>query len=232
MARADAPPAALSGGERQRVALARALAMRPEVLLLDEPLAALDSRTRAGAASRLGATLCELDIPTVLVTHDFTDATRLADRVAVVEAGRVLQVGTASELAAAPGSAFVADFTGALVLTGTASAGGDGLTLVELDGGGRVLSTDSARGRVAASVYPWEVAIEPDGSPAQGSAQNRVTAEVASVTEVGNRVRVALSAPQPVVAEISGASSRELGLAPGMRVTACWKSAATRLVPL
>src|SRR5205085_1840734 len=135
-ARADARPGELSGGERQRVALARTLAAEPRVLLLDEPLAALDSRTRAHAGRELATTLRDVGVPALLVTHDFTEAALLADRVAVIDAGRVVQLGKPGELAGAPASAFVADFTGAVVMNGTASEGPDRLTRVELDGGG------------------------------------------------------------------------------------------------
>ena len=145
--RADARPRTLSGGERQRVAVARALARAPEVLLLDEPLSALDARTRAGAARELAAVLRESEAPALLVTHDFAEAAQLGDRVGIIDQGRVVQQGTPSELAAAPRSAFVADFTGAVVLTGTARSGTDGLTHVELDGGGTVTSTDARRRR-------------------------------------------------------------------------------------
>ena len=229
---ADARPGTLSGGERQRVAVARALAREPEVLLLDEPLSALDARTRAGAARELGAVLRVAGVPTVLVTHDFSEAALLGDRVGVIDAGHVLQEGTPSELAATPRSAFVADFTGAVVLTGTASAGPDGLTRVDLDGGGAVTSSDQAGGEVAVSVYPWEIAIEPAGEAAHGSTQNRLEAEIVSVTVVGNRVRLGLAGPQPLAAEITGKAAESLGVAPGMRVTAAWKASATRLVRL
>ena len=227
---ADARPQTLSGGERQRVALARALAREPDVLLLDEPLSALDARTRASAVRQLGALLRDADVPAVLVTHDFAEAAALGDRVAIVDAGRMLQEGTPSDLAAAPLSAFVADFTGAVVLTGTARGGPDGLTHVELDGGGAVTSTDRAAGPVAVSVYPWEIAIEPAGEAPHGSTQNRLGAEVLSVTVVGNRVRLGLAGPQPLAAEITQASAEALGLRPGVRVTASWKAAATRVV--
>ncbi len=136
---ADAHPRSLSGGERQRVALARALATSPSVLLLDEPLAALDTRSRAAAARELDAALREAAMPALLVTHDFADAAQLGDEVAIVDRGRVLQRGSASELAAAPASSFVADFAGASVLTGEAHPAGSGLTGVRLDGGGESL---------------------------------------------------------------------------------------------
>jgi len=227
---AEARPRTLSGGERQRVAVARALARRPDVLLLDEPLSALDARTRASASRELAAVLREVEAPALLVTHDFGEAAQLGDRVGVIDAGRIVQEGTATELAAEPRSAFVADFTGAVVLTGTARGGPDGLTHVELDGGGTVTSTDRGEGAVAVSVYPWEIAIEAAGEARHGSAQNRLAAEVLSLTVVGNRVRLGLAAPQPLAAEITSVSAQALGLHAGARVTASWKAAATRLV--
>jgi molybdate transport system ATP-binding protein len=230
---ATARPQTLSGGERQRVALARALAVAPRALLLDEPLSALDARTRASASRELAAVLRETAVPALLVTHDFTEAAVLGDRVAVIDGGRIVQEGTPAELAAAPASAFVADFTGAVVLTGVARPGEGGLTVVDLDGGGRATSTDVARtGAVALSVHPWEISLEPAGTRSEGSAQNHLQAEVLTVTTIGNRVRVGLAAPQPLVAEITGAAVGELHLAPGVRVTASWKATATRLVSL
>jgi molybdate transport system ATP-binding protein len=228
--RADARPHTLSGGERQRVAVARALARGPEVLLLDEPLSALDARTRAAAARELGGVLRESEAPTLLVTHDFAEAAQLGDRVGIVDRGRVVQLGTPSELAAAPRSAFVADFTGAVVLTGVARPGAGGVTRIELDGGGTIGSTDAGEGPVAASVYPWEIAIEPAGEEPHGSAENRLTAEVVSITTVGNRVRLGLAGPQPLVAEVTLTSVERLGLRAGARVVAAWKASATRLV--
>jgi molybdate transport system ATP-binding protein len=229
-ARADDRPATLSGGERQRVALARVLARDPGVLLLDEPLSALDARTRSGAARELAAVLRDLEVPTLLVTHDFAEAAQLGDRVGVIDAGRIVQEGTPTELAAAPRSAFVADFTGAVVLSGRAGPAADRLTRVELDGGGTVWSTDAAEGPVAVSVYPWEIAIEPPGDAPHGSTQNRLDAEVVSMTTVGNRVRLGLAGPQPLAAEITTTSAERLGLRAGDRVTATWKATATRLV--
>lgn len=232
--RADARPAELSGGERQRVAVARALAARPRALLLDEPLASLDPRTRARAARELARLLPELGVPVIAVTHDFAEAATLAGEVAVLDAGRIVQRATPSRLAGAPASGFVADFTGAVVLSGVASPGADGLTAVELDGGGAVTSVDEADGPVAVSVHPWDVAIEPLAAPgeAHGSARNRLDAEIVAVTAIGNRTRVGLVAPQPLAAEITTGSAERLRLAPGDRVTAVWKAASTRLSPI
>jgi molybdate transport system ATP-binding protein len=155
---AEARPGTLSGGERQRVALARALARRPSALLLDEPLSALDTRSRASASRELGAVLHDAAVPAVLVTHDFTEAALLGDQIGVVDHGQIVQRGTAAELAAAPASAFVADFSGAVVMTGIARPGPDGSTTVELDGGGSLTSLDRASG-------PWRSASIRGRSP-------------------------------------------------------------------
>jgi molybdate transport system ATP-binding protein len=229
---AHARPSQLSGGERQRVALARALARRPRVLLLDEPLSALDTTTRAAASRELAHVLRETGVPALLVTHDFAEAALLGDEIGVIQAGRIAQRGTASELAAAPAVPFVADFAGAVVLTGTARRGPDGLTRIDLDGGGTIASADAGEGPVAVSVFPWEISVAPAGTHDAGSSRNHLDAEVVSVTPVANRVRLGLLAGQPLTAELTGASAEELGLAPGRRVVATWKAAATRVLPV
>jgi molybdenum ABC transporter ATP-binding protein len=230
--RAEARPAELSGGERQRVALARALASDPKLLLLDEPLSALDARTRAASSRELARVLAEAEVPALIVTHDFGEAALLADRVVVMDGGRIVQEGPAADLAAKPASGIVADLTGAVVLRGVATAAPGGLTAVALEGGGTVLSTDEARGSVAASVFPWEIEIGPAAEQAGGSALNRLEGEVVSVTEFGNRARVGLNVPQPLAAEVTSASIARLGLAPGSRATVGWKATATRLTSL
>jgi molybdate transport system ATP-binding protein len=230
---AEARPATMSGGERQRVALARALAARPPVLLLDEPLSALDSTTRREAIGELRAVFAETGTPVVLVTHSFEEAAVLAGELVVIDAGREVQRGTAAEISAAPASAFVADFAGAVVLRGEASADGD-LTLVRLRGGADVWSADRARGPVSLSVFPWEISIEAGGAPPSGdsldSRLNRIPCEVTTVTTIGSRARVGLAAPEPLVAEITAASVTRLDLRPGAHVVAVWKATATRLI--
>jgi molybdate transport system ATP-binding protein len=225
----DAKPRTFSGGERQRVALARALAPRPRALLLDEPLSSLDARTRAAVTRELASALREADVPVLLVTHDFSEAATLGDAVGVIADGRLVQTGTAAELAARPASAFVADFTGAVVLTGFARKAARGLTEIDLDGGGTIASAEPMTGAVSASVFPWEIELAPPEAPALGSARNHLPAEVESLTVLGNRVRVALRGPQPLWAEVTDASASRLGLVPGARVVATWKAAATRL---
>jgi molybdate transport system ATP-binding protein len=216
----------LSGGERQRVALARALARDPAVLLLDEPLSALDAHTRTGVRAELHELLHSLALPTLLVTHDFEDAATLADRVGVISDGRILQLGSPTELVSLPVDPFVASFTGALLLAGRAVGMEDGLTEVALDSGFTAWSADQAVGRVNVAVYPWDVSLGPVVQ--DDSRLNHVTAPVTSIAPMGNRVRVRVG---PVVAEITGASADRLGLSPGVTATASFKATATRLFP-
>src|SRR6266508_4347885 len=148
---ARAKPGELSGGERQRVALARALARRPKVLLLDEPMSALDPHTRADVRAQLHGILRDLGLPTLLVTHDFEDAATLADRVGVLVEGRLRQVASPAELVAEPADRFVAGLAGGNVLSGVARPKA-GLTEVTLEGGGVVWSTDEREGAVSVLV--------------------------------------------------------------------------------
>ena len=216
----------LSGGERQRVALARALARDPRLLLLDEPLSALDTHTRAGVRAELREQLDSLQLPTLLVTHDFEDAATLAHRVGVISEGRILQLGSSTDLVATPTDAFVASFTGATLLAGQAVETHDGLTRVALDGGLVVWSADDARGPVNVALYPWDVSLG-SGTP-DDSRLNHVSGPVISIAPMGNRVRVRVG---PFVAEITSASAERLDLRPGSVVTVSFKATAARLFP-
>lgn len=220
-----ARPATLSGGERQRVALARALARDPAVLLLDEPLSALDAHTRAHVRGELRELLLELRLPTVIVTHDFEDAAALADRTGVLVEGSLLQLGTSSELVAAPADPFVASFTGANLLRGVATSGPDGLTAIALDAGFTAYSVEHGRGDVAIAVYPWEVSVAREMP--HDSAVNHVRAPITSVVSLGNRVRVQIG---PVTAEVTAHSAERLGLREGDVVVASFKATGARLL--
>ena len=222
---ADAKPRELSGGERQRVALARALAPDPAVLLLDEPLSALDAHTRGEVRAELQQLLREADRPTLVVTHDFEDAATLATQVGVLVQGRLRQLGTPAELVASPADPSVASLTGANVLRGRARRA-QGLTELELSTGELIRSTDPAEGDAVAIVYPWEVTLS--RTPPDDSAQNHIAGVVASLVPVGNRVRARVG---PLTAEITTDSSERLGLQVGGTAVASFKATATRLLP-
>ena len=223
---ADARPPDLSGGERQRVALARALARDPAVLLLDEPLAALDAHTKTQVRGELHDLLRELAMPTLLVTHDYEDAAALADEVGVLVDGTLRQLASPAELVARPRDAFVASFTGANLLHGTALRSLD-LTEVRLATGEQLFSTDDAEGDVGVVVYPWDISVAREH--ADDSALNVVRGEIGSVVEVANRVRVRIG---PITAEVTAASAGRLDLDRGGVAYATFKATGTRLVPL
>jgi molybdate transport system ATP-binding protein len=224
---AGARPAAISGGERQRVALARALARDPGVLLLDEPLSALDAHTRAVVRAELAELLGDLALPALLVTHDFRDAAALAERIGVVVAGRLRQLGSAHDLVAAPADSFVAGFTGGNVLEGVARPAPGGGSDVVLDGGAVVRSAQAGSGRVAVAVYPWELALL--APPPADGALNAIAGTVGAVAPEGDRVRVRVGA---LTVECAAAELDRLGLRRGARAVVTFPPERARLVPL
>jgi len=219
---ANARPAALSGGERQRVALARALARDPAILLLDEPLAALDAHTRVEVRTELQQLLAGLEIPTLLVTHDFEDAAALAQEIGVIVDGRLRQTGTAADLVARPADPFVASFTGANLLRGTPT-GSPGS--IRLEDGTLITAAEEVGEATTLAVYPWDITISTH--PPDDSALNVVAGTITAITELGNRARVTIG---PVSAEITAESLRRLGLETGGRAYAAFKATGTRVV--
>ena len=220
-----AKPHQLSGGERQRVALARALARDPQVLLLDEPLSALDAHTKTTVRAELHELLAGLDIPVLLVTHDFEDAAALADEVSVIVDGTIRQTGTPTRLVAAPADSFVASFTGANLLYGHAEPGANGSSRVRLDDGTLVATADPAHGWVALAVYPWDITL--GAEPPHDSALNVIHAPIRTIVELGNRVRLTIG---PVTAEITAESLDRLGFETGQAVYASFKATGIRVV--
>jgi molybdate transport system ATP-binding protein len=204
--------------------LARALAREPDVLLLDEPLSALDAHTRVGVRAELQELLRDLGLPVVLVSHDFDDAAALADRVGVIIDGRLRQTGTPAELVARPADPFVASFTGANLLRGHAERVG-ALTRVRLDDGTSITTVEDGAGPVVVAIYPWDVtvsAVRPDDS-----AMNVITGPIQSLVELGNRVRVSVG---PIGADVTADSVARLGLRVGQVAFASFKATGTRLV--
>ena len=158
---------------------------------------------------------------------DFVDAAAVADRIAVLVQGRIVQTGTAEDLIAAPSSPFVAELAGGNLLIGDARLRVDGLTEVLLDGGLQIVSTDEASGPVGVIVHPWEISIS--RAETGDSAQNHVRAPIESIVPVGNRRRVRVG---PLTAEVTEASAVRLRLKEGEVVVAAFKATATRLTPL
>jgi len=210
--RGTARPAQLSGGEAQRVALARALAVEARLLLLDEPLAALDATTRAATRRNLRRHLAGYRGARVLVTHDPVEAMVLADRLVVLEAGRVVQEGSLADLTGRPRSPYVADLVGVNLFRGRAQ--GDRVALAgpaEL-----VVASAVADGPVLAVVHPRSVALY--RSAPEGSARNVWAGRVEGVDPEGARARVRVGGCLPIVAEVTAAAVADLGLAEGTPV--------------
>ena len=220
----NAKPATLSGGQAQRVALARALATRPAALLLDEPFAALDAATRPETRRDFRAFLADFAGPTILITHDPIDALTLADRVVVLEEGRVTQTGTMSEATARPRTRYVADLIGLNFLSGQA----DGTT-VQVDGGGVLIAAEPHRGPVVVTVAPGAVALH--RRQPEGSARNHWHTRVEHLDIAGQRVRVRVGAPLPLVSEITAAAIAELGIREGDEVWVSVKATEVTVVP-
>jgi molybdate transport system ATP-binding protein len=214
-----AKPRQLSGGQAQRVALARALATEPRLLLLDEPLAALDARTRLDTRAQLRGHLAGFAGATVLVTHDPLDAMMLADRLVIVEDGAIVQVGDAATITSRPQTDYVARLVGLNLYRGRASG-----SAVQLTGDFALTTATSAPrgGEVFVAFPPSAVALyasRPDGSP-----RNTWPAVVASVARHGDNLRIELTGPIPVAADVTAAAAVQLDLAPGREVWASLKA--------
>jgi molybdate transport system ATP-binding protein len=210
-------PRQLSGGQAQRVALARALAAEPRLLLLDEPLAALDARTRLETRAQLRGHLSSFAGATVLVTHDPLDALMLADRLVVVEDGRVVQTGDAATITARPRTDYVARLVGLNLYRGRA----DGTEVTVADDFTLVTATPQ-RGDVFVAFPPSAVALFPERP--SGSPRNTWPATVTMVSRHGDALRIELGGPLPVAADITPAAAVQLDLAPGREVWAALKA--------
>jgi len=222
---ADRRPRDLSGGQAQRVALARALAVDPSLLLLDEPLAALDVTTRGQLRRVLAEHLDVYPGPRLLITHDPAEAFLLADTIYVIEQGRITQAGTADDIRRRPVTPYAADLAGINLMAGVATDGS-----LTLDNGHAVAVADrSAHGPTLATVHPRAIALyaaEPHGSP-----RNAWPTVITVLEPLGDRVRVQLGPPVPLTAEITPAAAAALHLAPGSRVWIAIKASEIGLQP-
>ncbi len=218
-------PAALSGGQAQRVALARALAPAPHLLLLDEPLAALDATTRAAVRRDLSHHLASFAGPAVVVTHDPVDALALADRVAVVEDGRLVQQGTLADITAHPRSRYVADLVGLNLVRGVVAGG-----VLTTPTGATVVIADAADGPSWALIRPHSVVLSTEATPST-SVRNHWSGTVTGLDRLGDRVRVQLDGELPLTAEVTAAGFDALGLAIGTPVHAAAKATEIEVYP-
>jgi molybdate transport system ATP-binding protein len=205
---ADSRVSELSGGQRQRVALARALATRPRVLLLDEPLAAVDLAARTELRRNLRAALDDFEGTGLLVTHDPLDAYALADRILVLEEGSVVQQGSVAEVTSRPRTRWVAEMIGVNLYRGKANRG-----RISLAPSGSLEVPTSLDGDVFALVSPRAVAVH--RSPPEGSARNVWAGTASSLDLEGDRVRVEVTGSPSIVAEVTPASVADLRLADG-----------------
>ena len=221
---ADTKPRALSGGQAQRVALARALAFDPRLLLLDEPLAALDASARGEVRRDLKRHLASFAGIRIVITHDPLEAVALADRLVIMEGGRVVQTGSPADVTRRPRSRYVADLVGVNLLRGTATGG-----YVALPGGASLQSADRVDGDVFAVVHPRAVALHrarPEGSP-----RNVWRGRTSALDFQGDRVRVGVEGEMPIVAEVTPAAVRELDLAEGGEVWVSVKATEITVYP-
>ena len=223
---ADRRPSELSGGEAQRVAIVRTLASSPALLLLDEPLAALDVERRSEVRRMLRLHLDGFPGPRVVVTHDPADAFVLADRVVVLEGGRVTQDGSPGEIRRRPLTPYVAALAGTNLFTGSAAAGE-----VALDGhdGSLTIADAHVTGAVVVSFPPSSVALHPNRP--EGSARNTWESSIELVEPLGDTTRITLGAPLPISVDVTAGSVEALRLAPGRAVWAAIKATEITVTP-
>ncbi len=218
-------PAELSGGQAQRVGLARALAAKPDLLLLDEPLSALDVASRVRVRRMLTEHLAGFAGPRILITHDPAEAALLADRVVVVEAGMVTQTGTPEQILRAPRTTYAAGLAGLNLLAGVAADG-----TVDVGRGPAIHIADRAvEGDVLLTIHPRVVAIHPD-RPA-GSPRNTWPTTITTIEALGNLCRIQFEDPIPLTAEITMEAQRSLGLQPGGRAWVAIKATEIEVLP-
>lgn len=217
-------PAQLSGGQSQRVAIARALATNPRALLLDEPLAALDAATKQGVRGQLRHFLTDFEHGTILVTHDPLDALVLADRIVVVEDGRVTQQGPTAEVASQPRTDYLAKVLGVNLLRGDVYEG-----VMTPDGGGSLVVSTDLEGPAVVVIRPQAITLH--ANKPEGSARNVWESTVLGIETHHDQVRVALSGPPELTAAVTHAAVADLKLVPGQRVWMSLKATDTDVHP-
>jgi molybdate/tungstate transport system ATP-binding protein len=217
-------PVTLSGGEKQKVALARALVTEPKVLLLDEPLSALDPETRERMQEELREIHSRIELTVIHVTHDFEEAVALGHRVAVLNDGCIAQIGTPEEFLRRPSSEFVARFALTRnILSGTVVGAEDGCTLIDI-GGTKIRTTAEATGEVRLSLRPEDILISKE--PLQSSARNCFLAIVSDIVDRGSVIYLTVSLPPDFVCIVTRQAFDELKLRSGAEVWITFKASA------
>jgi len=220
-------PDTLSGGERQKVALARALSIRPQVLLLDEPLSALDPETREDVQKELRQLHNQMRITTIHVTHDFEEAIALGDHIAVLGEGKIKQVGTPEEIFSQPNSEFVARFAMVRnIFTGEVIERDDGSTVFSSQGIDLIVVTD-LRGNLHASVRPEDILISPE--PLLSSARNSFCGTITYIVNRGATLYFTVKVPPDFICLVTRRSFEEMGLAIGHKVYITFKASAVHV---
>ena len=218
-------PHELSGGQQQRVAIARAIVLEPRVLLLDEPLSALDAQTRRTIRSELRRLLAELPCTTLYVTHSPAEALAFGERITVLEAGRVSQSGSRDDLMRRPRSSYVAEFLGVNFFSGSLATSGEGGARIALPQGELAIAEAGAKGEVSVVVHPREITLSLEMP--SGTARNvfeGAIEELVPEPPSGELVRVSLATTPPLIAEVTREAVEALALRPGMKVFGSFKA--------
>jgi len=223
----DRSPDTLSGGEKQKVALARALSTKPEVLLLDEPLSALDPETREGVQRELRQLHNQLKVTTIHVTHDFDEAIALGDHIAVLGEGSIKQVGTPEQVFHQPNSEFVARFAMARnIFAGEVLETENGSIVFRTEGTELAVATD-LRGRLHASVRPEDILVSPE--PLLSSARNSFCGTITHIADRGSTFYLTVNLPPDFICLVTRRSLDEMGLAEGQKVYITFKASAVHI---
>ena len=217
-------PSTLSGGERQKVALARALSISPQVLLLDEPLSALDPHAREGVQQELRQIHHRLKATIVHVTHDFEEAIALGDRIAVLSEGRILQVGTPEQIFRQPNSEFVARFAMSRnIFAGEVRDADDGHATITIEGLKLDVVTE-LRGKLHASLRPEDILISQE--PLRSSARNCLRGTITHINDRGSTLYLTVSTPLDFICLLTRRSFEEMGLRVGEEACITFKASA------
>ena len=223
-------PGTLSGGEQQRVALARALVLKPEILLLDEPMSALDGRTRERMRMELSRIRKLMGTTIIQITHHFEDVFTLADRIAIMQEGRVVQIGETSDVFLHPADTFVAEFLGiGNIIRGNSKRNGN-ITRITHHSGQSFSAASDIVGEVVATLHAEDVILSAE--PFTSSARNCLFGTVTEVIPSGSTARVILDAGFPLTALLTRESCRDLHLKRGSKVYATFKASAVHVIPV